>query len=134
MIDRYGNNEMISLTNPDDPAAVAINATTMQGALDDASAEIDGYLQARYTLPLAVIPPVLVQICRQIARYMLYDQVAPEEIRNRYNDAVKWLNNLAKGIVNLGVESATGPNPTDGPTGIKSDTDRIFNAATLADY
>ena len=40
-------------------------------ALDSASAEIDGYIAVRYTLPLASPPPNLTQPCVDIALYRL---------------------------------------------------------------
>jgi phage gp36-like protein len=134
MVARYGNNELIPLTNPDVVGATAIDANILQGALDDASAEIDSYLQSRYSLPLTTVPLTLVRHCCSIARYLLYADAAPEEVRNRYKDAVTYLTNLSKGLVNIGADPATGPGATDGPTGTTNDNNRVFNQSTLNDY
>ena len=49
LINRYPNRDLVQLTN-EDPTITTINTTVLQQALDDASAEIDGYLGGRFTL------------------------------------------------------------------------------------
>lgn len=107
MIDRYGEGELIQLT--DRARLGVIDDAVLDQALLDADAEIDGYLAVRYTLPLASTPPVLVRIACDVARYRLYDDAATEEVRNRYTDAVKWLAAIARGLVSLGMPPTTAP-------------------------
>ena len=104
MIDRYGSDELIQLTDRSNGGA--IDATVLDAVLTDASAEMDGYLGARYSLPLTTTPPALVPICCQIARYFLYDDAAPDMVKARYQDSVTFLQNLSKGIVQLGIDSS----------------------------
>ena len=112
MVDRFAQTELVQLTNPDNPAATTINATVLGQALADADAAIDGYLQGRYTLPLAVVPKVIVRYACDIARYFLYDDRATEQVEKRYNDAIKFLEQVAKGAITLGL-SATGAQPAE---------------------
>ncbi|EOO7128518.1 gp436 family protein, partial [Escherichia coli] len=74
-------------------------------ALTDASALIDSYLSARYTLPLEVIPAVLVQHCCAIAFYYLCDQRASDQARDRYREALAWLKDVMNGNVPVGVDT-----------------------------
>jgi len=107
MIDRYGENELIQLT--DRARLGVIDDAVLGQALADAGAEIDGYLAVRYTLPLDHTPPVLMRVACDVARYRLFDDAAPEEVRNRYTDAVKWLAAIARGLVSLGMPPAEAP-------------------------
>lgn len=98
MIDRFGEREMTQLSAP----SSTVDTRRIAGALDDASAEIDAYLQGRYELPLTHIPAVLPRLACDIARYRLWDDRASEEVRDRYKDAVRMLEMIAKGVIDLG--------------------------------
>ena len=92
MIDRFGEAELIQLTDLD---LLAVQAPKAQRALDDAQALADGYVGRVYRLPLVgcakpapvpgdvgavqmVAPPQLTRIACDVARYYLHDAVAPE--------------------------------------------------------
>ena len=90
MVDRFRATELIQLTDVDS-VANAIDDTVLDRALDDADAEIDGYLAGRYTLPLATVPRVLTNIACDIARYRLHDDRATEQVTTRYRDAIRLL-------------------------------------------
>ena len=102
-IDQFGQEETIQLTNLEDPAAVAVNSTVLQAALDRASEEIDSYIGQRYDLPLVVLPVTLVQAALDIARYRLDNNDPREDVWQRYEDAIKWLLLIANGKVSLNV-------------------------------
>lgn len=101
LVSLFGEAELIELTNLDDPTATQINADQLAAAIAYAEAEVNGYVAARYTLPLAVVPLVLKNKTADIARYFLDRYRAREDVRQRYEDAVRWLEWLAKGIVAL---------------------------------
>jgi len=101
LITRYGEEEIAQLT--DRVGAGMPDAATALRALADADAEIDGYLAARYRLPLPTVPPLLSRIACDIARYRLWEDRASEEVRTRYEDARRLLESLAKGVVTLGL-------------------------------
>lgn len=92
------------LTGTEEPDTVAIDR-----ALDDASAEIDGYVGSRYSLPLPTVPEILRRICIDIALYRLmnFRSVGDvEDSRKRYEDAVRFLKDLIRGDVSLGMPEA----------------------------
>jgi phage gp36-like protein len=100
LVDRFGQPELIQLTNKADAAATTINATVLNAAIADADAEIDGYLVAY--VPLAIIPANLVRIACDIARYYLYDDLVTDQVRARYKDGVAYLMKVAEGKISIG--------------------------------
>ena len=105
MIARYPNRDLVQLTN-EDPTQTVVNQTVLQQALADASAEIDGYLESRFTLPLSDPPVVLARLACDIAMYRL-QALRPlhdlAEARQRYEDAVAVLLHVADGTLTLGL-------------------------------
>ena len=101
--DRYGQDALILLT--DRQGTGAIDTDVVDQALRDASAEIDTYLAAKYSLPLSLVPDVLVRLCVDIVMYRLAADrdLGTEERRKRYDDATALLTRIAKGLVSLGV-------------------------------
>jgi phage gp36-like protein len=120
---RFGTRELIAITDRALPPSGAIDATTLTRALTDADAEIDSYLAARYKTPLASPGEIVKRVAADIARFRLYDDRATTEVRNRYNDAVAWLKDVAKGIVTL-LDAAGSP--------AESAADEVLNAAPAA--
>ena len=130
MIDRFGEPEMIQLTDADNQATV--QSARIQLKLDDAHALADGYLGRVYALPLAgcakpvggvgaveyVAPPQLTRIVCDVARYYLYDDLAPEsEVYRRFKTATTELQAIADGKARLicpwggepGASASSGP-------------------------
>jgi len=70
VINRYPNRDLVQLTN-EDPAATTINVTPITQALSDASAEIDGYIEGRFTLPLIDPPAVLTRLATDLAMFRM---------------------------------------------------------------
>lgn len=103
LIDRYGEDAILVLADRNLDAI--IDADIVQQALDDATAEIDAYVAAKYTLPLPTVPDVLVRLCGDIAMYRLAAEAdqATDERRKRYEDAIDFLKSVSKGVASLGV-------------------------------
>lgn len=97
LIDRFGQQELIELTDRADPPAGAIDATVIDKALSDADNLVDSYVGKRYDLPLVTTPPVLVRTAADIARYYLYDDDRPDAVKDAYDDALKLLRDIAAG-------------------------------------
>lgn len=129
--DRFGADELIQLT--DRTNVGAIDSTVVSRALGDADAEINGYLAAQYTLPLATVPAVLVRLACDIARYQLGADRVTEAMRERYKDAVSFLKSLSKGDAQLGVATGQAAQPTESGIAFTA-PDRVFSKATLNDY
>jgi phage gp36-like protein len=103
--ERFGLDEITQLT--DRSGAGVPDPTVVARALGDTDAEINGYLASRYALPLATVPPLIVRIACDIARYRLWEDRASEEVRRRYEDARRMLESIAKGMVSLGLPEAS---------------------------
>lgn len=102
MIDRYGENEIVQAERnikSDDAVSLAI---------EDASVEVDGYVSRQYPLPLPMVTKSLKRAVAVIARYYLWKDKASEQIRQDYEDAIKWLDKVASGKVYLVFGTSTG--------------------------
>lgn len=106
---RFGEAEVIELADRDNLGT--IDATVLQGALDDASAEIDAYLSCRYVVPLTIVPRVFVTYCCDIARYRLSGAATTEvdPVRDRYKDAIRFLEAVRDGKIELSTNVAPAP-------------------------
>ncbi len=133
MIDRFGLDELIQLTDRATPPTGAIDDVVLNAALADADDEINGYLQSKYNLPLASTPLLIKKLARAIARYNLYDDLPPEHVEKRYKAAIKTLEGIAKGVIHLGMDAAQQLTPATSMPETRADAP-VFDAATLADY
>ncbi|EMA3672212.1 DUF1320 family protein [Salmonella enterica] len=102
MRDRYDNLDTLLFQ----PGSDTPNEKKLTQALNDAGALADSYLSAKYALPLAVVPQVLVQHCCAIAFYYLCDQQATDQARDRYREALTWLREVKSGSIPAGVDEA----------------------------
>ena len=68
----------------------------IDAAIEDADAEIDGYLAKRYRVPFDPVPRVLNKFSKDIAIYNLFSRIGIDEdsdqknYLNRYNAAIKF--------------------------------------------
>lgn len=131
LIDRFGDKELAELTDRTNGAV--IDDTVVTRALNDADALINGYLAAKYTLPLAVVPAALEPVASDVARYYLYEDRVTDIVKNRYEDRVAWLEGVSRGTVNLGVSTANQAPAAAGGPQYKA-PDRVFTRETLEDY
>lgn len=133
LVDRYGETEIIQLS--DRANTGAIDVAVVAAKLADADAEIDGYLVGRYTLPLVPVPGSLPRIACDIARYHLYDDRATEQVTARYKDVIRFLELLAKGTVSLGPGTdGDGATPTVGGLPEYCAPAPIWNRTSLKDF
>lgn len=113
-VDRFGEDEMIQLSDTENLGE--LNEAKINQALNDASAEIDGYL-SRYPLPLLSAPKVLVRLCCDLARYYLHDDLVDKDsvVVRRYEAGIQLLESVSKGVVSLGLDQlGARPKPNDG--------------------
>lgn len=105
---RYPESVLRHLTDDD---AQTINEPTAQQALDDASVEIDAWLERRFALPLidkdtgaAINSSVLVRCACDIAIYRMQVLRPADDIkdaRQRYDDVIKLLKSMTAGDVSI---------------------------------
>lgn len=133
LVGRFGVDELVQITNPTDPTAMAIDPIRMANALADVDALIDAKLAARYALPLASVPRVLCNIACDLVRARLYEDRATEHVLNRERQALKLLDEISAGKLTLGLDAQLQPTATtDGPQFTSGG--RVFTGATLRDF
>lgn len=108
MLKKFGERELIQLTDTEAPYEDVINYEKLNAALAEANSEIDGYLASRYQLPLPAVPPFLEAIACNMARYHACTGAISENdpIKTRYDNAVKSLKEIAKGTIAVGGKPA----------------------------
>lgn len=133
MVDRFGEREVIMLTDRDNSGV--IDTPLLARMLETADDEINPYLQAKYTIPLVNTPPIVRKFACDIARYRCCgaEVTETEEIRNRYKDAIKFLEKVSRGEISLGLDGLNVPQASNGSVLLKSNNP-VFNAETLSDY
>lgn len=131
LVERFGEQELIQLT--DREQARVIVTEVVERALADADAEVDGYIGARYALPLPRVPILLVGTAANIARFRLMGDATTEEARKRYEDAIKLLRLIARGDVTLPSAEPVPP-AADGITVAQRSPARQFDVDALSGY
>lgn len=104
LLELFGRKELLALSDLDRTGQ--INSAAVDKAIAGASADIDSYIATRYPLPLPENPVVLVDKCADIVRYKMTGsagRLMTEGIRERYEDAIRWLRDVAAGKASLGL-------------------------------
>jgi len=133
--------DLVELTDETDSGD--IDQDKIDAAISHADELIDGYLRGRYDLPLSPVPGLLRNLSADIALFRLYKAKfrleAPEAIKDGYTNAIKLLENIQKGTINLGAgvsgSEASGNTPATG--GVKVSTPcggRIFDQDKLRNF
>lgn len=101
---KFGETLLIRLTDTEKPYQGVINMEKLDSAMQEANSEIDAYVGSRYPLPLQVIPPFLVNIGCNLARYYAVtgDLSENDPIKNRFESSIKTLTKISKGELTLG--------------------------------
>lgn len=130
---RFGVEEVLQLTDPENTGSVG--AAVIAAALADAQAVVDGYLRsAGYPLPLVHVPVELVRITCDLVRYYLYENSATPAVKDRRDEAVSWLRDVATGKVSLGVDAQGVVTPVATASVRSTSAGRVFNSSTLAGF
>ncbi len=109
MISRFGQTEMIRLTTPPDQEMETVHADLLTRALVEASALIDSYLRARYTVPVVDVLPEITRAAAMLARYDLSLGEArepSEQTRLARKEIIEWLERLHDGKAVLDIITA----------------------------
>ncbi len=105
VLETFLSNDFYDITDPLEKEVVIVSV--VQDAIDDADAEINGYLAKRYPTPLLVTPAVINKYSKDIAIYNLASRsgMKSDERENnyyvRYKNAIRYLEAVAKGIVEI---------------------------------
>lgn len=104
----FEKQEVIHLTNMENPNAVSVDMNRLGQALDNASFTIDLYL-GLYTFPIVTVPDWFNQCCLDIARFNLYQGSVPDEVILKHEGWMKRLELVAKGTIKLAGMSPSTP-------------------------
>lgn len=131
LIDRYGETELIQLT--DDVGSGVVDSAKVARTIADVDGEINAYLARRMALPMVTVPPVLVRIASVMVRYYLYTDVATDLVQQQYNAAIKFLQAVSTGAASLGADTSGEPTPeTAAPSWSAGDS--VFGPGALAGF
>ncbi len=101
------NDDLVQLTN--DSGSDFVDSGKITDAINYADNIIDGYLRGRYDLPPASIPDELKYLAVDFTVYRLYSRrlytEIPDSVLKKYYEVIKTLENIQKGVFNLGIES-----------------------------
>jgi phage gp36-like protein len=101
MVKRY------SLTEVSQLERYLTGSESVDAAIADAGSIIDGWIGAKYAVPLEYPPDNIKIFVCDIARYLLWKSKASEEVRRRYDDAMSYLKGVSKGTNVLLVKNPT---------------------------
>lgn len=125
---------IVRLTDDEDTGS--INQGRVDEAIAQADAEIDAYLGGRYCVPLSTTPPVIKKLSVDIAIYNLYSrtlQSVPEVRAWRYQNAMRTLADISRGLVSLGVGPAPGAAESASETN-RAGGESVFSRETLEGF
>lgn len=108
LINRAGAAEIRQVADRDHDGTP--DAEVVTAALEHADNIVNGYVGAKYSLPLASTPPLLLTWSVSIARHFLHRDGPPEHVIADYKDAISALKDVSRGALALpdllGVEPA----------------------------
>lgn len=126
-IDAFGKREMVQLTNLDDAAARDINEAVLEQNRLKAFALINAIIShcaaIASQMPFAQVPPLLTNYELDITRYYLDRNMAREDVRKRFEDAIEYLKLVGKCQAGIGLDGAI-------PGGV-IDTNNQVNAVVI---
>ncbi|MDD3012612.1 MAG: DUF1320 domain-containing protein [Candidatus Gastranaerophilales bacterium] len=127
---------LIQLT--DDDQSSQIDSTIIDEAVIYSETLIDGYLRGRYVLPLASVPAVIKILAVDLTIYRLYSRRFQTEtsdaVTEKYKNSIKILEQIQRGIISLGIETAGRPPELGEYRTNKTFEDRRFSKQALNEY
>lgn len=110
---RFGLPEVIRMT--DGAGDGRIDRDMLVAELVNAQAVVDGYVGARYTVPLSEAPLLVRKWVGDLARAALYPGGAPEGVADQAKAAIKMLERVQSGAMPLQLAVSAPEAPSDNP-------------------
>lgn len=132
LIDRYGEAELIQLTDLTHVPQTTVDGARVARALVDATALIDTHVARVASLPLAIVPGLLTRICADVARYYLHAGGTSKDgvVAVAYRDGLAQLQAIANGDMRLAELEPTSGAGAEGLVQLTEVT-RVFDRASL---
>lgn len=116
LVERLPEQALIQLT--DDTGVGLVDSAKTAAAIARADQEIDTWCGARYQVPFATPPAILVALSAELAIYYLHGRTQaeiPESWRDAHKNALALLRAISEGKVSLGEAPAAQAPATGGP-------------------
>ncbi|MDO9639687.1 MAG: DUF1320 domain-containing protein [Pseudotabrizicola sp.] len=133
LTERFGADMLIRATDRSDAPTGTIDASVVEKACADAAALIDGYLAARYALPLAEVPPLVSALAEDIAIYRLHPYGTDDKIKADHDAAMRALRDISSGAIRLAV-AGNEPATTGGTGAMFTDRERPLTEASMKGF
>ena len=133
ILEQLDEDILIQLT--DDADAGVVDSDKVTRAIADADAEIDSYCGVRNSVPFTTVPARIRMLSVDIAIYNLYARRkgAPENRKERYDNAIRYLKDVSTGKASLGANDPDTP-PLDSHTPEITQSTRIFTRDKLTGF
>ena len=132
--EQLSNAELIEFT--DDAGSGSVDTSVVARAIADADAEIDSYCGSRYPTPFSPVPVIVRKYSVDMAIYHLCSRRAvlklPEERKARYDNAIRFLRDVSRGLISLGADAPAEPS-AGLPQATRTKDDRIFTLGKTSD-
>lgn len=129
--------EAVLIRLTDDEGAGVVNQPRVDAALEAADGEIDSYCRAKYQTPFNPVPTVIRNVAVDISLYRLFSrrgfdpESADKIVADRYQGAIRFLEQLARGLVTIGAPAP----PTTPAVGIDvQGPPRVFRRSTMEGF
>lgn len=137
LLEQISEDELIELT--DDAAAGVVDTDAVTRAIVDADAEIDGYCGKRHTVPFTTVPEIIRKLSVDLSIFNLYARRShlevPDSRQKRYDAAIRFLRDVARGIVSLGEDDPEGSPPdSNAPEMASTNPTRVFSRDTMSGF
>lgn len=134
LTDRYGAAMLIDLTDRASPATGTVDNDTVDRAIADTAAVIDGYLARRYRLPLAETPALVGDVAAAIAIWKLHVYEPAGKIEADYKEAMRQLGDISAGRIALPLDDGSEAEGTGGTGAQMTDRERPFTEGGLKGF
>lgn len=129
LIERAGESEIRQIADRDRDGT--IDADVIESALRDADNLVNGWVGAKYTVPLASTPDLVRTWSVSIARYVLHRNKAPGHVKDDYDFAITSLKEVACGLIALTVAAGDDAPQVATGTVMASHPPQVFTDARL---
>nr|VFK22571.1 MAG: Mu-like prophage protein gp36 [Candidatus Kentron sp. LPFa] len=124
----------------DDAQGEGPDQAVVARAIEHAEETIDGYLRARYELPLQTAPTLVRGFAGAIARHWLYarrpegEEDLPKAVVRTYQGAMDALRAIRRGEIDIGISETQDAQPAPSRMRVRRSGPRLFGAEVLGRY
>lgn len=128
-VERIGLDEAIMLT--DTIGSGRIEVQRLANALNDAQSEAEGYLAAKYEMPLSPVPALVTTIVFDLVVARLWGKELPAAVKDRRDEALRKLRDISKGTLVLTGSATLAPATSNPAPVLFTASDRLFSRDML---